>query len=193
MGVIYTEGEDLWNLWVPYIRACGCVLSDSDVHTRYVSCCRGEMTSQELWELVGCVWDGGKVEDEFLSYYALTPGLVDFLEQMKAMSIPVFCLSNDVAEWSVKRRRLFHLEQYFSGWVISGDVGSRKPKLGIFHSLEKVLPCRPQECVFVDDRTRNLEGGRQIGLLPLLYSSRPDGVGYPVVSNFRDLQTLVFG
>ncbi len=193
MGVIYTEGEDLWNLLAPFLSKHGCTQSDAEIHTLYVSCCLGEMTSQEFWKRAGCNWDGGALEDDYLSRYALTAGLMDFLKQMREMSIPVFCISNDIAEWAMKRRKAFGLEEYLTGWVISGNVGFRKPDLGISQALAKVLPCHPHECVFVDDRSRNIEGGREIGFLPLLFSSKPEGAGYPVVSNFRDLKTLVFG
>ncbi len=57
---------------------------------------------------------------------------------MREASIPVYGLSNDVGEWAALRRELLGIDGYFAGWVISGEVKSRKPELGNLPA-----PCRP--------------------------------------------------
>ena len=44
-------------------------------------------------------------------------------------------LSNDVPRWSIKFRRLFEIEVAIDPWIISGDVGHRKPSPVIYQRL----------------------------------------------------------
>src|SRR5262249_26249926 len=49
-------------------------------------------------------------------------------------------------------------------WFISGDLGLRKPSPAIYrHALER-LGVTPAEVTFVDDRPRNLDAARALGI-----------------------------
>jgi putative hydrolase of the HAD superfamily len=63
------------------------------------------------------------------------------------------------------------LLELFDGWVISGEVGIRKPAPRIYElALEKIgLPA--ERCVFVDDLPFNLKPAREMGLATVLHKS----------------------
>jgi putative hydrolase of the HAD superfamily len=190
MGVIFPEGDDLRSLLIPFVQARAGDLSEAEIAPPYRECYRNGATSKSLWEALGFDYGDGTLEDEFLATYKLTPGVVAFLESMAWVSTPIYGLSNDVAEWSVKRRNTFELDKHFAGWVISGELKTYKPDPRMYEALVAMLPCEPGECVFVDDRERNLNAARDHGLQTVFFGAT-SSEGHQVVSNFEELERLV--
>lgn len=60
-------------------------------------------------------------------------------------------------------------QDYFDIVVISGEVGVLKPDPHIYQVTAKKLGVTPKECIFVDDRERNCEGARAVGMRAILY------------------------
>jgi putative hydrolase of the HAD superfamily len=192
MGVIYPVADDLRDLLIPYLRSKGCTAADEAIIEAYRACYRGGAPAQSIWDVAGCDWEEGALERDFLACYVLNDGVVDFLEAMRARSIPVYGLSNDVGEWALVRRRLLGIDQYFAGWVISSEVRKPKPAPEIYQRLIDMLPCPPRACVFVDDRMPNLEAAQQLGLATALFGGEPaDGV--VSVHDFGALTALAIG
>jgi len=190
MGVLYPVADDLRELLIPYLRSKGCTAPDEAIIEAYRACYRGGAPAETIWQASGCDWQDGALERDYLACYELSTGVVEFLEAMRARSIPVYGLSNDVGEWAPVRRRLLGIDKYFAGWVISAEVGRPKPAPEIYQRLIDLLPCPPEACLFVDDRAENLEAGKAIGLQTVLFGSQPvDGVH--AVSDFGELTTHV--
>jgi putative hydrolase of the HAD superfamily len=59
--------------------------------------------------------------------------------------------------------------QHFHTRVFSADVGCAKPDAKIYELLVSRLDARPQDCVFFDDRSSNIEGARAVGLRAYLW------------------------
>jgi glucose-1-phosphatase len=60
---------------------------------------------------------------------------------------------------------------YFDGLVFSHEVGMRKPDPGIYEHCERLMACRPSECVFVDDLPRNIAAARECGWHGIVYTN----------------------
>ena len=154
MGVIYTAADDIAELLVPFVLENGGLSDGAFIADRYTCASLGEIEAPSFWQSVGL---SPTLEDDYLSRHQLTDGLVPFLENLPPCVSSVWCLSNDVSQWSKKLRSIHDLEQRFAGFVISGDVGIRKPDSGIYDCLLELV-CRPAKCVlFVDDRPKNLD------------------------------------
>lgn len=192
MGVIYTLGDDLRQLLIPYLRTRGCQRTDEELRLAYRACYREGASVEALWDATGLEHARERFEDAYLRLYELNSGVVDFLDEMRAQKVPVFGLSNDIAEWSVKRRRLHGLDNYFAGWVISGDVRAPKPDARMFRRLLGQLECPPADCVFVDDRVENLDGAKAVGLTStVLFGTTEEAPHHAAVANFEELRELV--
>lgn len=187
MGVIYSTGDDLRQLLIPFVRSRRPELTEADIAPAYRACYREGAPAETLWRTVAL---DPTVEDAYLASYQLTPGVLDFLKRMQTLRIPVFGFSNDVAEWAPKRRRLHNLDPYFAGWVVSGDLKSPKPNPLIYQRLLDMLPCPPQACRYVDDRIPNLEMGLKVGLRPVLFGAQPTASRWPSASSFPELSAL---
>lgn len=121
-------------------------------------------------------------------------GLADFLGAMDDHYLQVACLSNDVAEWSLSLRRRFRLNERLIHWTISGDVGARKPDAAIYQRLLNATGREPEDCIFVDDRVRNIDTARDMGFKTVLFTRNSDnGNRHPRASSFQELQECVLG
>ena len=171
MGVIYAVGDDVRDLLYPFIVEKGGNKDFAIVQEYYHLASLGKMFAAEFWKAVGI---NPQLEDEYLQRLKLTDGLLDFLKNVKSRGIEIWCLSNDLSEWSKKLRIRFGLEKYFHSFVISGDVGIRKPDPMIYQNLLNRLNVKANDVIFVDDRTKNLEPASALGFNTILFSPTND-------------------
>ena len=61
------------------------------------------------------------------------------------------------------------LEELFDAWVISSEVGLRKPDPAIYELAADRLGLPPTACVFVDDLPGNLKPARALGMATVLH------------------------
>ena len=143
----------------------------------------GQMEPAEFWARMGVE---AAREDDYLAGHRLIDGTLDALPRLKARYGQLACLSNDVSRWSLKLRRQFGLEAWIDAWFISGDLGLRKPSPDIYRrSRSPISASTPQEIVFVDDRPRNLDAARDVGLQTVLLDA-----GGTAASSHRTIWSL---
>ena len=191
MGVIYSVGDDVIDLLCPFIAEKGGDKDISKIQSLYHAASLGNIRASEFWEAVGI---NPGLEDEYLRRHQLTSGLVEFLKEIKQQGYEVWCLSNDLSEWAKKLRVRFELDNYFKGFVISGDVGARKPDRAIYSILLSRLSADPGNTVFVDDRLNNLDSAAIFGFKTVLFEPAGCVIAderHQVVSNFDDLLLLL--
>ena len=191
MGVIYPVGDDVRGLLCPFITAKHGAGDYATVEEYYNKASLGEMTARELWQAVGI---DPQLEDEYLTWFELVPGLLDFLKKAASRGIEIWCLSNDLAEWSQKLRNRFGLQQYFRGFIISGDVGLRKPDPMIFNLLLERTGVAAKQLLFVDDNPKNIVAAAKLGIDSVLFSpaamNKPKGK-YRCAVAFDDILPLL--
>ena len=168
MGVLYRSADDVTELLVPYAQARGSRLGPERIYELYVQCSLGRMTSSELWEQLGV---RGADDEEYCRGQELTEGVLPALERLSTRGVGLACLSNDVSEWSLVLRRRFGLDKYVNTWVISGDVGVRKPSPEAYAALSRAVGVEPSLILFVDDRMANVRAARAAGLASVLYGA----------------------
>lgn len=170
MGVIYAEADDGPNLLYPFIVEKGGCRDVREILRLYLAASLGRMTSAEFWRSAGL---DPALEDEYLLRHRLSDGLTAFLDEASSRGLELWCLSNDVSEWSRKLRDRFGLGGYFRGFVISGDTGTRKPDPAIYRTLLDRSGYRPCDTIFVDDRLRNVEAADALGISAVLFNPAP--------------------
>jgi HAD superfamily hydrolase (TIGR01509 family) len=187
MGVLYRSGDDITELMVPYARAHGSRLEPQRMYELYVECSLGAMSSAELWDRLGT---SGADDDEYLRGHELTEGVLSALERLSARGVRLACLSNDVSEWSALLRRRFGLEKYIKTWVISGDVGVRKPSPAAYAALARSVGVDPARILFVDDRMNNVRAARVAGMGSVLFAPAGPDVDEDGHSTLRSMDAL---
>lgn len=189
MGVMYRAGDDVAELLIPFLKARG-ASDEGEIERLYMEASLAKCSSANLWEAFNL---DPSVEDEFLDGYELIPGLKAFLEQAQPFVAGVWCLSNDVPEWSKKLKRKFDLDRYFDGFVISGDVGARKPDRVIFDELLKQSGTAAKDAIFVDDRLKNLDAAAELGFRTILFDTTEssNATTHRCAKSFHDLWSVV--
>jgi HAD superfamily hydrolase (TIGR01509 family) len=184
MGVLYASGDDVGDLLVPFCREKGSTLSHEEILKIYVDCSLGKFNSTELWKRIGLEknWDS-----EYAQRYSLNPGVPETLALLKADVYRLYCLSNDVMEWSGLLRKRFSLERYFDGWIVSGEVGARKPDPAMLDKALEKAGFAPGDCLVIDDRIENLKAAHEKGMKVLRFGNKPEGPLYdfPCVASFQ--------
>jgi putative hydrolase of the HAD superfamily len=61
------------------------------------------------------------------------------------------------------------LDELFDAWVISSEVGVRKPDPAVYEMAAERLGLPPAACVFVDDLPGNLKPARALGMATVLH------------------------
>ena len=166
MGVLYQSCDDVEELLVPFIREKGSNINKKTIEDLYTRASLGEFSSEEFWAKVGVDYN---LEDEYLDRHQLSVGLSDFLSAFKnQVKASIYCLSNDVSEWSIKLRQKFQLDQYIEKWFISGDLKIRKPSPNIYDVLIREANVKPTQMLFVDDRKKNIAAANEFGIQTVL-------------------------
>jgi HAD superfamily hydrolase (TIGR01509 family) len=190
MGVIYPIGDDVRDLLCPFIQEHGGGVDTARIETLYREASLGRRSARDFWRAVGL--DPG-LEEKYLRRFELTPGLMDFLHSPPPHLAGIWCLSNDVSEWSLGLRRSFGFESLIQGFVISGDVGVRKPDAAIYRHLFQQAGVEPQQTIFVDDRRPNLDAGKALGMTTVFFTpdEAAENAGHPKVRGFAELHHLL--
>ncbi len=117
----------------------------------------------------------GGVIDAFFGGDRLDLALVDHIRAMK-QDYTTAVISNYTP---ILRSHIFNRWQIgdaFDHLIISSEVGVMKPDPAIYQIALEKCDCRPEEAVFIDDFTENVESARQVGMDAILFKSAPQAL-----------------
>ena len=93
--------------------------------------------------------------------------MLDGVRALRGRGVRMSILSNSVGVGSVYDRD--GLAEVFDDWVISSEVGLRKPLPEIYELAAERLGLAPADCVYVDDLPPNLKTARALGMATVLH------------------------
>jgi HAD superfamily hydrolase (TIGR01509 family) len=193
MGVIFTVGDDTNDLLVPFIQESNPHISRETINAVYLRASLGQISSRQFWNEVG-LYEYPQIEKTYLdSQLTLDRSFKSMAKRVKKR-FRLGLLSNDVSEWSVYLRKRHHLD-CFATVVISGDVGFRKPDPQIYKCFLNSAAAKGRECVFVDDRCRNLIAAKKLGMKTIQFIrgkiEESDFVPDGRIASFPDLEKVI--
>jgi putative hydrolase of the HAD superfamily len=171
MGVMYTYGDDVADIMIPYLHKLGSELPDDAIFREFRRCSTGEISSETMWKNCGA-GDIDAIDIEYTSFYTLNPNLVRTLKTLREAGFKIACLSNGPGEWSRHLRRRFGLEKWIEKWVISGEVRREKPDPCIYNILLQTIGADPKRCYYVDDNARNIPPAEKLGMSAYLFKGK---------------------
>jgi putative hydrolase of the HAD superfamily len=92
--------------------------------------------------------------------------MLDGVRAARRAGVRTGMLSNS---WGDDRYDRAQLSELFDAWVISGEVGIRKPDPAIYALAAERLELEPAACVFVDDLPGNLKPALALGMGTVLH------------------------
>lgn len=122
-------------------------------------------------------------------YAATVPDKIEgtwrLLHRLKERGRAVHAITNWSAEtWPIGVSAHPELGEVFGVTVVSGQEKLLKPQPEIFHRLCERADVAPQDCVFVDDTLKNVEGARAVGM-DAIHFTTPQA--FEAALNERDL------
>ena len=96
------------------------------------------------------------------------PGMEKLLGELKKAGYGLYLLSNA----SFRQHEYWPRvpgNQYFDGTLISADVRLVKPEAEIYRLLYQTFHLAPEECLFIDDSTQNIEGAERTGMAGIVF------------------------
>lgn len=78
-------------------------------------------------------------------------------------------LSDIGLEWEAICEKKFRLSKYFKPRVYSYQCGVRKPDVAFYHHLLNQIEKPLSQCVFIDDRKRNIEPAIALGMNGIVF------------------------
>jgi putative hydrolase of the HAD superfamily len=134
----------------------------------------GDITGDEMWENIGdrlglSPRETGQCEDEYWDGIWDTEFL-DFCRSLKSKY--KLGILSDAESSARERTKAWINESVFDMIVLSSEVGVCKPDPRIFHYALAQLGVAASETVFVDDRERNVNGAKALGIHAIHYKNR---------------------
>lgn len=186
-GVIVKQtGDD----FVPYVQRTFPDLRPEDIWEPWFKADIGELTSLDVWRLLGFQGDLEEVEREYLDTIELNSGFHEFAASVKG-HYKLAIISNDSSRWSRYIREKFDMNQYFNVISISGDLKMQKPDPRIFQLTMEQLGCEAAECIYVDDRRKNLAAAKALGMNTVMFNSRNTEYEGNTVMSFQELGDMM--
>lgn len=139
---------------------------------------RGAISPGDFYRRVARAVGSGIGEAEFYAIYndifRLNPPALDVLAKQKAAGKVLVLLSNtDVLRFGHIRQRYPEIF-IFDDYVLSYELGMVKPEPRIYLEAARRAGCRPEECVFIDDMSENVEAAAALGMSGIVYRPETD-------------------
>ncbi len=127
-----------------------------------------------------------KKADELLDVWYLdlpvTDGIVQLLKDSKRAGYNIYLLSNINIQFAENTDKVPILK-LFDGIMLSSYVKFVKPEKEIYHALLNRYNLNAEECIFVDDRKINIEGGEAVGIKGYLFDGDTEKLRQYINSN----------
>lgn len=136
---------------------------------------RGIITPDEIWEIIKDkipVHAHTLVNDMLHNYYPYMPPfekMYDLIKELKEKGYGIYLLSNASDDFHIQRKTIPALS-LFDGCLISADYKLLKPEKEIYLALFEKFSLVPEECFFIDDVRKNIDGALNAGMKGHCYS-----------------------
>ena len=111
------------------------------------------------------------IANDIAIWMRANPVMMEWVRALKKGGLKIAVLSNMPIEISTYMRQYAPWFRDFDYVCFSAEVQLAKPDAAIFHACLIVVHSRPQECLFIDDRTENVEAARALGMHALKFVS----------------------
>ncbi len=186
--VLFRSSGEAEDLLIPFIREKGGTAPDPDIVDLHHEATLGRLTSAEFWSQAGVDGDPAALDADYISRFRLQSGAREFLREMHRRGMPIAVITNDLAEWSYGLRDL-HGMQGMMPWIVSAEIGVRKPDTAAFEAARRLTGLPYASCLLIDGRLEVLDEAKALGMMTAWFTrTAPDDrtSGHPVVARFGD-------
>ncbi len=187
--VLYAMSSDPAERLIPFIRDNKGSASDDEIIELHRQATLGRMHAAAFWQAVGVEGDANEIDAKFLAGVRLQSGAKEFLREMHRRGVPVAVISNDLAEWSYRLRDLHGLSGV-APWIVSSDIGVRKPDPAAFEALRRLTGVPYHSILAIDGQVPALDMAASLGMMTAWFAREEPAEGaepgHAVVTRFGD-------
>ena len=129
---------------------------------------RGEITSRQVHHFL-CEASGKKLDYRGLQLamsdiFQPNEPMVNLIKTLKNKQVPLFLLSNTCDahfDYAYTHYPILHL---FDGYVLSYEIGARKPEKKIFEKALAIAGCRAEDSFYTDDVPEYIEAAKALNI-----------------------------
>ena len=103
------------------------------------------------------------------------PGIVELLEEIKIMRIPIAVASSSPRQFIDSVVEKIGIEQYFALMLSGEEVEHSKPEPDIFLKVAGLLNVNPSECLVVEDSKSGTTAAKKAGMMCIGYQNVNSG------------------
>ena len=190
-GVLFQPADPVDELLIPFVHRAGSTATADDIREAHRLATLARLSTDKLWEACGLPGEPNWSHGPYAGQMTVSAGAADFIRMWLRRGVGVACVTNDVSEWSWRLRQWTGFEEV-TPWVISSDIGIRKPDPGVFEMLRRAADVAFANCLVIDCDRRTLDAARSLGMSTALYGTSAAGqptteTSHPAVGDFTNL------
>ncbi|MFZ2193259.1 MAG: HAD family phosphatase [Candidatus Moraniibacteriota bacterium] len=126
----------------------------------------GKIDSNIFWEKLGAFvgMDAFKFKKYFVEYTGFRDELYAYVKNNLQGKYKLAILSNQIESWLEPILEEKKFREVFDVIVTSYDVGFAKPDIEIYKKVLERLNLEAGECIYIEDRIKNLEPAKILGM-----------------------------
>lgn len=137
---------------------------------------RGQMSAEDFWKKLADTIDDTRFDvEDFKRFIAATQTrdeeVVELIAKLRKEGYVTALLTNNTKEWIEDYDRRDPFGQHFDAVISSHHVGLVKPEPRIYQIMMEQLGAKPEECVFIDDKKKNVRAARALGMQGIIFKS----------------------
>ncbi len=187
-GVLYDEANDIGSRLVPFVRDRGSKASLQEINDAFRSASLGRLSTAELWAVLGLEDDAAELDHLYTQEFRLRDGVLEFIDRLHERGLRVAVITNNALGWSKMLRRRFDLDARVDTWVVSGEIGSRKPDAAFFEAIRRMTGVEYADALLIDDQLDDLDMARSLNMSTAMFvpqgAQLPASSPHPIVHGF---------
>ncbi len=154
-----------------------------------------KINNKEFWENIGFKNNFVDFEKKLINEIKFRKNTIKVLKELKEKN-ELALLSNIPKEWGEMILKKYNLEKYFTEIIFSGNVGMKKPDIGIYKLLlKKFSNIKPSNIYFIDDQLKNLSVGKKMLMQSIFFKNKDEkNINYIpdyVINNLGDIKNII--
>jgi putative hydrolase of the HAD superfamily len=138
---------------------------------------------QALREQTGIKGSDANLRAEILSRFELRPWMIELVKKFKESRVRCAILS-DQTNWLDELNEKYDFFQWFDRVFNSFHMGKSKQDSTIFDDIAEELQVTPEQILFIDDSSGNIERARKKGLQTVLFKDKESFMKEPCNRTF---------
>lgn len=175
---------------IPFLHSIFPDVPDEQINALWKEAAYGKLSSIDFFRQIGFQKDIDEIEIKYLDTIEIDEDFLDLATTLKE-NYRLVLLSNDISEWNLYLRNKYSLNEIFDLVIVSGDQGVLKPNAGLFNVILDQLGVMPSECVFIDDREKNLLAAEKLGMKTILFNRRKVEYQGIIVDDYHELRSVL--